>query len=63
VAQIRRPLTTFFALGLILVLLAPMVCAQSTDRSELDQFLKETANQGPPPPAGTKITEFKWHNL
>ena len=34
--------------------------AQSTDRSELTQFLNETANQGPPPPVGTRITMANW---
>jgi Protein of unknown function (DUF1329) len=34
--------------------------AQSTDRSELTQFLNETANQGPPPPVGIRITMANW---
>ena len=38
------------------LLMSSMGFAQSTDRSELDEFLKETANQGPEPAAGTKIT-------
>ena len=58
--KIRRPLTTLFNLGLILVLLARAACAQSTDRRELDQFLKDTANQGTPPAPGTKITMANW---
>ena len=36
-------------LGIFTCCLAPRGWAQATDRSELDQFLKETANQGPPP--------------
>jgi hypothetical protein len=50
-----------FGMGL-LVLLAPALlwATTSTDRSELDQLIKETANQGPPPPAGTAITMANW---
>jgi hypothetical protein len=46
----------------VLALLAPSVlwATASTDRSELDQFFKETANQGPPPPVGTVITIANW---
>jgi Protein of unknown function (DUF1329) len=48
-------------LGFLLLLLPSLLWAQtSTDRSELDQFLKETANQGPQPPVGTKITTANW---
>src|SRR5277367_6771249 len=50
-----------FGLGLLAMLLPAVGRAQtSTDRSELDQFLKDTANQGPPPPVGTKITTSNW---
>ena len=34
--------------------------AQYTDRSELTQFLNDTANQGPRPAAGTRITMANW---
>ncbi len=51
----------FFGIGLFALLLPSLLWAQtSTDRSELDSFLKETANQGPPPPIGTKITNANW---
>src|ERR1700685_3973774 len=42
------------------LLLPSIALAQSTDRSELDEFLKATANQGPQPPVGTKITSANW---
>ena len=32
----------------------------STDRSELDTFMKATEAQGPVPPVGTKITMANW---
>jgi hypothetical protein len=52
-----------FGMGLLL-LLAPAVlwATASTDRSELDQFLKETANPGAPPSVGTAITMANWEN-
>ena len=34
--------------------------AQSTDRSELTQFLNETAKQGPSPAVGARITIANW---
>jgi hypothetical protein len=42
------------------LLLPSLTLAQSTDRSELDEFLKATANQGAEPPVGTKITITNW---
>jgi hypothetical protein len=42
------------------ILLPSIAIAQSTDRSELDEFLKQTANQGAEPPVGTKITVANW---
>src|ERR1700726_4889918 len=47
-----------FVLSAILV--PSIALAQSTDRSELDEFLKATANQGAEPPVGTKITVANW---
>jgi hypothetical protein len=50
-----------FGVGLLTILMPIAGWAQvSTDRSELDQFLKETSNQGPQPPVGTKITASNW---
>jgi hypothetical protein len=34
---------------LVVFILPAISCAQTTDRSELTQFLNETANQGPAP--------------
>ena len=34
--------------------------AHTTDRSELDQFLKDSANQSAPPPDGTKTNDANW---
>jgi hypothetical protein len=45
---------------LALFVLSAASWAQSTDRSELTQFLNETASQGPPPPIGTRITMANW---
>jgi hypothetical protein len=61
VEKIRRRLAVaLLGLGLFTCCLLPSGWAQTTERSELDQFLKDTANQGPPPPDGTKITMANW---
>jgi hypothetical protein len=49
------------AICLLATALPSMAWAQtSTDRSEMDQFMKDTANQGTPPAPGTKITMQNW---
>ena len=54
----RKYLARFVALGMLLVL-PSLGRAQSTDRSEMDQWVKDTANQGAEP-AGAKITMANW---
>jgi len=49
----------FVAVGLLFCLPAMSFAQTSTDRSELDQFLKDTQNQGDLP-VGTKITMQNW---
>jgi hypothetical protein len=45
--------------GLVITLLPSLGWSQSTDRSEMDQWVKDTANQGELP-VGTKITMSNW---
>jgi Protein of unknown function (DUF1329) len=45
--------------GLLLLVLPALGWAQSTDRSEMDQWVKDTANQGTVPTSGT-ITMSNW---
>ncbi|HZP44008.1 MAG TPA: DUF1329 domain-containing protein [Candidatus Binataceae bacterium] len=47
------------AAGVIIALLPSLGWSQSTDRSEMDQWIKDTANQGDLP-VGTKITMSNW---
>ena len=47
------------AISLVLALIPSLVCAQSTDRSEMDQWMKMTEHQTEPP-AGTTITMANW---
>jgi hypothetical protein len=47
------------ATGLLLLVLPALGWAQSTDRSEMDQWVKDTANQGTVPTSGT-ITMSNW---
>ena len=54
----KKYLARFVALGLLL-LLPSLGRAQSTDRSEMDQWVKDTANQGAEP-VGAKITMANW---
>src|SRR5260370_10480945 len=50
----------YFAIaGLLMVLLPSLGWAQSTDRSEMDQWLKASEHQGDLP-IGTKITMANW---
>jgi hypothetical protein len=46
-------------IGFLLALLPSLVWAQGTDRSEMDQWVKDTAQQTEPP-AGTIITMANW---
>jgi len=46
-------------IGFLLALLPSMVRAQGTDRSEMDQWIKNTQSQTEPP-AGTTITMSDW---
>src|SRR5690349_12450329 len=47
--------------GMLMALLPLRGWSQTmTDRSELDPFMKATANQGSPPAPGTKITMQNW---
>src|SRR5580700_3329462 len=46
-------------IGVALALLPSLVWAQGTDRSEMDQWVKDTANQTKPPD-GTTITMANW---
>jgi len=45
--------------GLFITLLPSLGWSQSTDRSEMDQWVKDTANQGDLP-VGTKVTNANW---
>jgi hypothetical protein len=47
------------AAGVILAVLPSLGWSQSTDRSEIDQWVKDTANQGEIP-VGTKVTMSNW---
>lgn len=47
------------AAGVIIALLPSLGWSQSTDRSEMDQWVKDTANQGDIP-VGTKVTMSNW---
>ena len=42
----RKYLARFVALGMLLVLPSPGHAQSTTDRSEMDQWVKDTANQG-----------------
>jgi Protein of unknown function (DUF1329) len=46
-------------IGFVLALLPSLVCAQGTDRSEMDQWIKDTQHQTEPP-VGTTITMSNW---
>jgi hypothetical protein len=46
-------------IGFVLALLPSLVWAQGTDRSEMDQWIKDTQQQTEPP-AGTTITMANW---
>src|SRR5580700_7676936 len=54
----KKYVARFVVLGMLLVL-PSLGRAQSTDRSEMDQWVKDTANQGAEP-AGAKITMSNW---
>ena len=54
-----KSLARVFATGLLLLALPTMGWAQSTDRSEMDQWVKDTQNQGAVPNSGT-ITMSNW---
>jgi Protein of unknown function (DUF1329) len=47
------------AIGFLFALLPSLVWAQGTDRSEMDQWIKDTQNQTAPP-VGTTITMSNW---
>jgi len=47
------------AIGFLLALLPSLVWAQGTDRSEMDQWIKDTQHQTEPP-VGTTITMANW---
>src|SRR6516162_2183934 len=57
--QGMRSLARLMAVGLVIALLPSLGWSQSTDRSEMDQWVKDTANQGDLP-VGTKITTANW---
>src|SRR5215813_4182103 len=46
-------------IGFVLALAPSLVWAQGTDRSEMDQWVKDTAQQTEPP-VGTTITMANW---
>jgi len=46
-------------IGLLLALLPSLALAQGTDRSEMDQWVKDTQNQTEPP-VGSTITMSNW---
>ena len=54
-----KNLLTSLGAGLLLILLPALGWAQATDRSEMDQWLKESEHQGDLP-VGTKITTSNW---
>jgi hypothetical protein len=56
-----KNLARVIAVGLVIALLPSLGRSQeaSTDRSEMDQWIKDTANQGDLP-VGTKITMANW---
>jgi hypothetical protein len=54
----KKCLVRLLAIGMLLVL-PSLGRAQSTDRSEMDTWVKDTANQGAEP-AGAKITMANW---
>ena len=54
----KRSLVRLLAIGLLLAL-PSLGRAQSTDRSEMDSWVKDTASQGTEP-AGGKITMTNW---
>ena len=54
-----KQLSRLLAAGLILALLPALGWSQSTDRSEIDQWIKDTTTQ-PDLPVGTKITSANW---
>src|SRR5208283_1918779 len=54
-----KNLARLVAAGLVIALLPSLGWSQSTDRSEMDQWLKDTAGQGDLP-MGTKITPANW---
>ena len=54
-----KNLARLMAAGLVIALLPSLGWSQSTDRSEMDQWMKDTANQGDLP-LGTKITNANW---
>jgi hypothetical protein len=54
----KRSLVRLLAIGLLLAL-PSLGRAQSTDRSEMDSWVKDTASQGAEP-AGAKITMANW---
>src|SRR5271155_4447101 len=57
----KRSTGLALALGLLALTLPARSWSQViADRSELYQFLKDTAEQGAPPPSGTKITAENW---
>ncbi|MGH7879032.1 MAG: DUF1329 domain-containing protein, partial [Candidatus Binataceae bacterium] len=52
-------LSRLMAIGLVVALLPSLGWSQSTDRSEMDAWVKASANQ-PVIPLGTKITMANW---
>ena len=54
-----KTLARMIATGLLLLALPAFGLAQSTDRSEMDQWVKDTSNQGAAP-VGAKITMANW---
>ncbi|MEA2681386.1 MAG: hypothetical protein QOK03_3108, partial [Candidatus Binataceae bacterium] len=54
----KKGLVRLLAIGMLLVL-PSLGRAQSTDRSEMDQWVKDTASQGAEP-VGAKITMTNW---
>jgi hypothetical protein len=51
--------TSILGAGLLLILLPALGWAQATDRSEMDQWMKDSEHQGDLP-VGTKITPSNW---
>jgi Protein of unknown function (DUF1329) len=56
---LMRSLRFIFIIALLVALVPALARAQSTDRSEMDQWVKDTANQGTVPTSGT-ITMSNW---